>query len=106
MTPSLPVINLPCLTLQPLLENAVRHGIEPNAEAGWVRLSTHVSRSSLTLLIENSVGVHKSHHAGHGMALENIRRRLELMFGESAACTLAHSDGSFRVKLVIPLEAA
>lgn len=102
----LPDIKLPCLTLQPLLENAVRHGIEPNTEMGWIRLSTHVSRASLTLLIENTVGSHKSHHAGHGMALENIRRRLELMFGETAACTLAQSEGCFRVKLVIPLEAA
>lgn len=102
----LPEMQLPCLTLQPILENAVRHGIEPNAEPGWVRLSTHASRSSLTLLIENSVGNYKSHHAGHGMALDNIRRRLELMFGENAACTIAQSDGCFRVKLVIPLEVA
>ncbi len=100
--PELPAVQLPCLTIQPLLENAIRHGIEPNATAGWLRVTVLEQQHTVTILVENSVGAAKSHHTGHGMALQNIRRRLELMFAERASCSVAELAQSYRVKLVIP----
>lgn len=98
----LPTLGLPCLTLQPLLENAVRHGIEPNAEAGWVHVELHESKIAYTIVVENSVGRGSTSHRGHGMALDNIRRRLQLMFGDEAGVTTNASADRFRVKVVIP----
>lgn len=98
----LPAVQLPCLTIQPLLENAIRHGIEPNATAGWLRVTVLEHQQTVTILVENSLGAEKSHHTGHGMALENIRRRLELLFAERASCSVAELAQNYRVKLVIP----
>lgn len=96
------MVQLPCLTIQPLLENAIRHGIEPNASTGWLRLTVLAQQHTVTILVENSVGEAKSHHTGHGMALDNIRRRLELMFAERASCSVAAVEQTYRVKIVVP----
>ncbi len=98
----LPHTLLPCLTLQPLLENAVRHGIERCSHAGVIRFEVHLSARFLTFLLTNPAGELPPTEGGNGMALQNIQRRLELQFGDDARLTTAASQGVYRVKLVIP----
>ncbi len=99
----LPALNIPCLTLQPLLENAVRHGIETRSEPGVISLQLTMSQHALTILLQNPVGQGQPHAGGNGIALGNIRRRLELMYGDEARLTLAPSDDSYGLKLTLPL---
>lgn len=72
---------VPALVLQPLVENAVRHGIEVSPQPGWIVVCTRVQGSRAVLTVTNSVpseGVPGS-SAGHGIALRNVRQRLRLL---------------------------
>jgi two-component system, LytTR family, sensor histidine kinase AlgZ len=99
----LPHTLLPCLTLQPLLENAVRHGIERCSKPGVIRFELHQSARYLTIVLTNPAGDLPPAEGGNGMALQNIRRRLELQFGDDAKLSTGVNQGEYRVKLVIPL---
>ncbi len=72
---------LPPLILQPLVENAVRHGVEPCAEGGWIAVHTEVQAGHMVLTVRNSVPQQGAlpFAPGHGMALRNVRQRLQLM---------------------------
>jgi two-component system sensor histidine kinase AlgZ len=93
---------VPPLLLQPLIENAVRHGIEPAAGGGTVRLRTRVRRSQAVIDVVNTLSRGPS-TPGHGIALHNVRERLRLMH-DVAAQFHARRDGDvFRVQIVVPL---
>lgn len=72
---------VPALMLQPLVENAVRHGVEADPKGGWVRVSTHVKGGQAVLTITNSMPEQPvaASTSGHGIALRNVRQRLRLM---------------------------
>jgi len=87
---------LPPLLLQPLVENAIRHGLEPKVEGGEVRIVAAVDDGRLRIrVLDDGLGrgapsaVH-----GAGMALENIRARLRHRYGERASLTLLHAAGT------------
>ncbi len=96
---------LPALVLQPLLENAVYHGIEPAMAAGRVVISGRYSRGRVNLSIRNTLP-HRvngnSHRKGNSMALENTRQRLKGFFDEEASLTVAEVDGEHQVRVVFP----
>jgi two-component system sensor histidine kinase AlgZ len=79
------------LTLQPLLENAVAHGIQPLEDGGEVRVYGRSEKDKVVITICNPYGPDGKVHAGHGMALTNIRERLKLAFG-TAASLITHQD--------------
>lgn len=98
----LPDIDIPCLTLQPLIENAVFYGIE-TAEHGEINVEMHQSDKTYTFIITNPVVKNiMNERSGNGMALDNIRERLSLFYQRKATITTTHRDGIFRVKLVLP----
>jgi len=72
---------VPALILQPLVENAVRHGIEANPLGGWIVVRTKVQGGLAVLTVSNSVPTQgpTAATAGHGIALRNVRQRLKLM---------------------------
>jgi two-component system sensor histidine kinase AlgZ len=73
---------VPHLLLQPLVENAVKHGIEPSSEGGWVRVQTQRQGDRVHITISNSVpaaATQASTRRGHGIALRNVRQRVLLM---------------------------
>jgi two-component system sensor histidine kinase AlgZ len=72
---------LPALILQPLVENAIRHGVEPSAQGGWIVVRTKVQSGRAVLTVSNSVPADapRGGSAGHGIALRNVRQRLKLM---------------------------
>ena len=72
---------VPALILQPLVENAVRHGIEANPLGGWIVVRTKVQAGLAVLTVSNSVPTQgpSPATAGHGIALRNVRQRLKLM---------------------------
>ena len=93
---------VPPLILQPLVENAVRHGVEPSPDGGTVRIRTRVKAGRVQVLIANTVPVQAS-RPGNGMALKNVRERLQLMHDMAAQFEARRVDGAFRVQLVFPL---
>ena len=76
---------IPPLVLQPLVENAVYHGIEPLAEPGVISINVYKSRDEVHLVLRNPYRKDGNHHAGNKMALGNIRERLALHFDAEAS---------------------
>ena len=103
--PGLPLtLKLPSLLLQPLVENAVYHGIQPLAAGGTVRLSAHVDAGVLKITVENPFDARLS-KAGNGMALANISARLRLAFGTRANLQTHAVEGRYVAILTLPLDA-
>jgi two-component system, LytTR family, sensor histidine kinase AlgZ len=93
---------VPPLILQPLVENAVHHGVEPSAEGGVIRIRTKVKLGRAVLSIANSVPPAPS-RPGNGMALKNVRERLRLMHDVAAQFDTRLEADVFRVQIVVPL---
>ena len=96
---------VPVLILQPLVENAVKHGISSKAAGGHVRIGASVKGRHLILSVEDDgVGFGNSPYAGSGTALENCRKRLELEFGEEGKMELSSGkEGGARISLTMPV---
>jgi two-component system sensor histidine kinase AlgZ len=88
--------------LQPLLENAVYHGIEPAAEPATVTIRLGLSGEEIRIELENPYHGAHNQHAGNRMALENIRERLMLFYDLEARLETETQDGLFRVRIRLP----
>ena len=93
---------VPPLMLQPLLENAVYHGIEPATEPGEIIIRFEQTDSRLRMELSNPMGAADGHKNGNRMALTNIRERLMLFFDLEATMTTQVSAGRFRVCIEFP----
>ena len=93
---------VPSLLLQPLLENAVYHGIEPAAEAGEVIVRIARHGRELRIEVDNPAAAQGAHHAGNRMALDNIRERLMLFHDLEARLEIDEADGRYRVRIRLP----
>lgn len=96
---------LPPLVLQPIVENAIYHGIEPLAEGGTVRLWAEQTGSAVVLCIRNPLGGragNRRHGHGNRIALDNIRQRLRLHYGDAAGLAIEENEHDYTVKLSIP----
>jgi two-component system, LytTR family, sensor histidine kinase AlgZ len=100
----LPALNIPCLTLQPLIENAVCHGVEPSETGAVIKVELHVTTGYLTIIVSNPLPPTATTRPNNGMALENIRRRLNIYYHNKAQLTITNKNTEFRVKVVIPKE--
>jgi len=90
------------LTLQPLLENAVAHGIQSLPEGGEIRVFGRCENEMVVISITNPLGQEPANTRGHGMALGNIRERLSLAFGSTASLITHKSDDQFFAVLSMP----
>jgi len=93
---------VPPLILQPLLENAVYHGVEPVAEPGEISVNIYRARDQVHLVVKNPCAAGGSHHAGNKMATQNIRERLALHFDAEASMKAELSGNSYQVHIVMP----
>jgi two-component system sensor histidine kinase AlgZ len=93
---------IPPLVLQPLLENAVYHGIEPRAEPGVVSINVYRRGDRLHAVLRNPYKSEGNHHAGNKMALNNIRERLQLHFDAEARLTTKVEDHAYQVHITLP----
>ncbi|QNP47952.1 sensor histidine kinase [Diaphorobacter aerolatus] len=97
---------LPPLLLQPLVENAVKHGIEPSARGGKLRITTELRGGRVVLQITNTLpetGEGQAHATrGHGIALANVRERLRLLHDVDCDFSAGMQNGLYRVRIALP----
>ncbi|HHQ4518477.1 TPA: LytS/YhcK type 5TM receptor domain-containing protein [Aeromonas veronii] len=103
--PHLATLRLPSFTLQPLIENAIKHGISTLLEQGRIRLWTYEHPTSVTIHVEDNAGTWQAHPAGDGLGMTIVDRRLKSAFGERYGVTIAcEPDQWTRVSFTIPKE--
>lgn len=92
---------LPRLLLQPLVENAVVHGIQPLAEGGVIRLDGHADADAFDIRIRNPLPSGKASR-GNGHGLDNVRQRLQYHFGKRAQLRVHAGTNDFEIHLRLP----
>lgn len=95
---------VPPLMLQPLLENAVYHGIEPSTQPGDILIRCEQVNNRMRLEISNTLSTDTRHAQGNQMAMTNIRERLLLFFELEAVMTTGISAGRFHVAIEFPYQ--
>jgi hypothetical protein len=97
---------VPPLILQPLVENAIVHGIANLPQGGTVRLRARVSEGFLHMSIENSFDQEAAPSRRSGLGLMNVRQRIEARYPQQGSVRVTPEEDSFRVDLSIPAESA
>jgi two-component system sensor histidine kinase AlgZ len=95
---------IPPLLLQPLVENAVTHGIAHLPEGGSIRLFAHSHDGRLSIVVENTFDAESVPARRSGLGLENVRRRLESRYAAEANMRVTADEGQFQVSLSLPVE--
>lgn len=99
-------VQIPALTLQPLLENAIYHGIEPRFAGGTIRIDMWAEDNILNIMISNPLPeiAQQSHSKGNQIAQENIRQRLMTQYGSAASMQAFEDSGQYHVKVKMPMQ--
>jgi two-component system sensor histidine kinase AlgZ len=90
------------LTLQPLLENAVAHGVQTLQDGGRIAVYGRAEGDQIVITIGNPLSPEGSDTSGHGMAIGNIRERLTLAFGSRASLLTSQDEEQFYAVLSLP----
>jgi two-component system sensor histidine kinase AlgZ len=92
---------VPPLFLQPLVENAVKHGVEPSPTGADVKVTTQLRGRVVVIKVTNTVPAGQG-RPGHGVALDNVRDRLALLHDVQAQFQTALIDGRYQVRMEVP----
>jgi len=95
---------IPPLLLQPLVENAIVHGIAHLPEGGWIRMNAQDGDGRLTISVENNFDPEFKSKRRSGIGLANVRERVEVRYGASATFVVRPDGDRFRVEISLPVE--
>lgn len=98
-------VQMPPLLLQPLVENAITHGIANLPEGGLIRVCSAGHNGRVSLAIENSFDPDSTPAREGGLGLKNVRQRLDARYGSEASMRVGTENGKFRVELSFPASA-
>jgi len=93
---------VPPLIMQPLVENAITHGVAPALNGGVVRVHAERSRTGVKIVVENPFEVESNSNNGAGVGLKNVKMRLANLYKDDARLDVDPGDGWFRVELQMP----
>ncbi len=102
LDPAADLAMVPPLVLQPLVENAVRHGVEPDSRGGRITVRTRARRGVVEIEVINTLPEEPS-QPGSGMALGNVRERLRLLHDLAASLDTGVQDGRYHARITVPL---
>jgi two-component system LytT family sensor kinase len=103
-------VQIPVLSIQPLVENAIKHGLAPKAGRGLLSITAKVDRAEVLVAVQDtgmgvSSGTPLLDRSGAGVGLSNVQRRLQLCFGDRAKLLMDSGPFGTRVQFSIPLSA-
>lgn len=105
LDPAANLASMPTLFLQPLLENAIHHGVEPSPEGADITVRTTLRGNIVRIIVSNTIpaGTGKK---GNNMALSNVRKRLELLHDIELRFSAKAHDGMYHVRIEVPMQIA
>jgi len=97
---------VPPLILQPLVENAVAHGVANLTDGGWIRLHANYrsDESAVAITVENNFDPETPARRRNGVGLANVRQRLDTRYGKNASFTVEKNETKFHVGMMLPAE--
>jgi hypothetical protein len=104
LPPALAAARLPPMVLQPLVENAIKHGLEPKVDGGTLRVAASAEGTQLVLVVEDSgLGFGAASTSGTGVGLQHVKERLAAVYGDAATAEIGEASGSgVRITLRLP----
>src|ERR1019366_3358455 len=99
-------VPVPVLSVQPLVENAIKHGIAQSVEPGYVHVRIEYRGEELRIIVENGSHQDAAEETGAGVGMQNVRRRLEICYGTGATLRLVPELRKTTAEICIPLVAA
>lgn len=103
--PAANLASMPTLFLQPLLENTIRHGVEPSTDGADITVRTALRGNIVRVIVSNTIPA-GSGTKGNNMALANVRKRLELLHDIELRFSAKAHDGMFHVRIEVPMQMA
>ena len=95
---------IPPLLLQPLVENAIVHGVAHLPDGGYIKLHAHLNAGQLLILVENNFDPDYRPKRRSGIGLANVRERIETRYGKLGSFMAKTEDEKFRVSITLPCE--
>lgn len=95
-------ISVPPLLLLPFVENAFKHGVNTSSSGAWINVDVEIFDNQLSFCVENSVAV-KTETTKGGLGIENVKRRLELIYPERHKLRFSEKNDGFKVSLLLQL---
>jgi LytS/YehU family sensor histidine kinase len=95
---------VPPLILQPLIENAITHGVAPMLEGGTVRIEARHQGDAIRIVVENPFQAESTARNGTGLGIKNVRMRLANLFNGDARLNVKENGGQFRIELELPCD--
>ncbi len=105
LSPELASVPLAPMLLQPMVENAIKHGLEPKVEGGVVNVRARIEAGRMLVTVEDN-GLGFSDHAdskGTGVGLSNLRERLAVLYDGRATLDIADTNPGTRIRISVPL---
>ncbi|MCH2158286.1 MAG: histidine kinase [Oleiphilaceae bacterium] len=99
-------VMIPPLTLQPIVENAIYHGIQPLADGGTIDFEAYIKNEHVYLLVSNPVGESEKNTHGNHIALSNIADRLSAMYKKTAVLKTSQHNNIFTTTLRLPIQSS
>lgn len=98
--------SVPRLILQPLLENAIYHGIEPISQGGTIGIDGHVYENDIYISISNPLArqADATQRQGNKIAQDNVRQRLAAIYGEAGKLSVQEDENDYIITLIIPYQ--
>ena len=104
LPPELAHVRLPAFTLQPIVENAIKHGTSQMMETGKIQLTARQQDDRLVLEIEDNAGLYQSKPQSNGLGMSLVEKRLRARFGDQCAMTVScEPDLYTRITLQLPM---
>ena len=99
-------MEIPVLSIQPLVENAVKHGVAENPADGFVHLKVSRRNDGIVVEVANSGTFRAGSDRNEGVGMANVRRRLDLCYGSESELRVTSKDGETLVTFRVPLRRA
>ncbi len=96
-------VKIPPLILVPFIENAFKHGLKNEVKKGWIKVTINVSKEELFFTTQNSISKKEDENSNGGLGLQNICRRLDLLYGKRKNLEINKTEDAFIVNLTIKL---
>jgi hypothetical protein len=97
-------VHIPSFLLQPLVENAIKHGLSPTSAAVTIGIAVRSTGTDVEVTVRNDMADEVSGESGAGVGLRNVRDRLQAMYGDRASLTTGRSGDEYRVTVRLPSE--